>query len=236
MRGEATSPHPALKKRYSMEIEYDVMRLAKAPEDSSNGVFPIFHHETRRDDEASEAAGKAVYKAVPYVEIIAPGNDKEKINRRVKEEDKRRWPEQWKNFVEGREAPEFDGMPISQWPMADIHLDRTLRESNIFTVEQLANVADVDLQMLGPGMTQLKNKAMKWVKSKEGQNEELQATKKRIKELEEEVESIKAGASEGVTKIEPVIKSGGWYTYQGVKYRESDLPEEVKEAIREPEK
>ena len=204
------------------------MRLAKAPEDSSNGVFPIFHHETRRDEEASEAAGKAVYKAVPYVEIIAPGNDKEKINRRVKEEDKRRWPEQWKNFVEGREAPEFDGMPISQWPMADVHLERTLRESNIFTVEQLANVADVDLQMLGPGMTQLKNKAMKWVKNKEGQNEELQAAKEKIKELE-------ASAGKGDKKVELVVKAGGWYTYRGVKYRESDLPEEVKEAIREPE-
>ena len=204
------------------------MRLAKAPEDSSNGVFPIFHHETRRDEEASEAAGKAVYKAVPYVEIIAPGNDKEKINRRVKEEDKRRWPEQWKNFVEGREAPEFDGMPISQWPMADVHLERTLRESNIFTVEQLANVADVDLQMLGPGMTQLKNKAIKWVKNKEGQNEELQAAKEKIKELE-------ASAGEGDKKVELVVKAGGWYTYRGVKYRESDLPEEVKEAIREPE-
>lgn len=204
------------------------MRLAKAPEDSSNGVFPIFHHETRRDEEASEAAGKAVYKAVPYVEIIAPGNDKEKINRRVKEEDKRRWPEQWKNFVEGREAPEFDGMPISQWPMADVHLERTLRESNIFTVEQLANVADVDLQMLGPGMTQLKNKAIKWVKNKEGQNEELQAAKEKIKELE-------ASAGKGDKKVELVVKAGGWYTYRGVKYRESDLPEEVKEAIREPE-
>jgi len=214
-----------------MEQEYDVMKLAKSKEGSADGIFPIFHHETRRDNAASDEAGKAVYKAVPYVEIIAPGNDRERINRAVKEEDKERWPEQWRRFIEGKEEPVFDGMPISEWPQADVHLERTLRESNIFTVEQLANVADVDVQMLGPGMMTLKGKAQKWVKNKSSQNEELEAAKERIAELEVAIEQLSTS-----TDVELVVKSGGWYTFRGEKLRKVDLPSNVQERLKELEK
>ncbi len=173
-----------------MDLDNDIMKLARAPEATSDGLFPIFHTETRKDEEASEKAGEAIYKAVPYVEIIAPGNDKERINRAVKEEDKQRWPEQWRRFEAGREDPVFDGMPISEWPMADIHLERTLRESNIFTVEQLAQVADVNIQMLGPGMMGLKNKAQKWVKEKSGQSEDLEKAKREIAELKSMIDDL----------------------------------------------
>lgn len=218
-----------------MELDHDITKLARANEMTSSGVFPLFHHETRKDEEASLEAGAAVYKRVPYVEIISPGNDKEKMNRAVKEEDKQRWPEQWKNFVEGREEPDFDGMPISEWTMSDVHLERTLRESNIFTVEQLAEVADVNIQMLGMGMMALKNKAREWVKNKSGQSEELENAKKQIAELIEAVEKLQAVSVETKVVVEPVIKSGGWYTYKGKKCRESELPPEVLEAFKETE-
>lgn len=201
----------------------------------SSGVFPLFHHETRRDEEASLESGIAIYKKVPYVEIIAPGNDKEIMNRAVKEEDKLRWPEQWRRFTEGHEEQAFDGMPISEWPMADVHLERTLRESNIFTVEQLAEVADVNIQMLGPGMMGLKNKARKWVKDKSGQNEELQKAKSELAELREMVEKLQADNSESKVTIEPIVKERGWCTFRGKKYRQADLPPELRELFEENE-
>lgn len=179
-----------------MELDHDIAKLARANEMTSSGVFPLFHHETRKDEAASAEAGTAIYKRVPYVEIIAPGNDKEKINRAVKEEDKQRWPEQWNRFMAGKEDPVFDGMPISEWPMADASLERTLRESNIFTVEQLAEVADVNIQMLGIGMVDLKNKARKWVKDKIGQSEELDKAKRELVELKAMVERLQEQIAE----------------------------------------
>jgi hypothetical protein len=209
--------------------EYDIMKLAKAKEDSSDGLIPIFHHETRIDEEATEAAGKVIHKAVPYVEIIAPGNDKEKINRAVKEEDKERWPRQWQAFLDGRKEPEFDGMAITEWQLADKHIARTLRDSNIFTVEQLAAAADVNLQMLGPGILPLKHKAIKWLKNNEGKDDAIQEMKAKIAKLEEELQ-LQAETTTDV-RVEFVVKNSGWYTYKGKKYREADLPPEVADAL-----
>jgi len=206
-----------------MQLDHDITKLAKTPVESTDGLFVLFHHETRKNEQASEEAGKPIYEAVPYVEIIAPGNDKERINRRVKEEDKKRWPNEWRAFEEGREAPDFDGLPVTEWPQVDRAIARTLHESNIFTVEQLAEVPDVNLQALGMGMMNLRNKARKWVKEQRGSAEEIAALKKEIKELRQ-------GAGESA-KPELVVKAGGWYTYKGKKYREADLPAEIKEVL-----
>jgi hypothetical protein len=205
-----------------MELDHDLTKLARMPVESTDGLFVIFHHETRKDEEASAEAGKPIYKAIPYVEIIAPGNDKERINRRVKEEDKKRFPNEWKAFEEGREAPDFNGMPVTEWPQVDRAIARTLHESNIFTVEQLAEVPDVNLQTLGMGMMNLKSKAKKWVKASRGKSEELAEAKHRIAELEKKLDAL-----DTQVKIEPIIKDRGWYTFRGKKYREADLPPEA---------
>ena len=186
-----------------MEMDFDLMKLAKAHPDSTDGLFPIFHHETRIDQEATDKAGRPIYEAVPYVEIIAPGNDKEKVNRRVKEQDKQRWPEQWRQFTEGREELVFDGMPVTEWPMVDKNIARTLTESNVYTVEQLANVPDVNLQMLGPGMMALKSRARRWVKEKEGQNEELQQAQAEIIELRAELQAVKDALAQEAVNLAP---------------------------------
>ena len=211
-------------------MEMDFMKLAMTPENSNDGTFPIFHHVTRLDQEATDAAGANVYKKLVYVEIIAPGNDKERMDRAVKPEDKVRWPEAWRSFEAGDEEPVFDGMPITEWTMADRHLAQTLKESNVFTVEQLANVADIDIQMLGPGMTQLKVRARKWVKDKEGENDELIEAKAQASELERKVvsleeklekliavrhEELTAGNSEPVVDDGPLVKNGGWTADDG---------------------
>jgi hypothetical protein len=173
-----------------MGLDLDIMKLARTHVDSSDGCYAIFHHETCENLEQSEIAGTPVYEAVQFVEIIAPGNDKEIVDRKVKESDKLRWPEQWRRFLEGVEEPDFDGLPVTEWPQINNALARTLHEAKIYTVEQLAEVADVNLQTLGPGMSGLKVKAVAWVKLK---NKEISVTKVRaeLKEGREEIEKLK---------------------------------------------
>lgn len=211
-----------------MELDGDYLKLAKVHPDSTDGLFPIFHYETRKNEAKSLEAGTNIYERIPYVEIIAPGNDKEKINRRVKPSDKERWPEHWRRFEEGHEKPVFDGMPVTEWPMCDVHLARTLNDAHIYTVEQLAEVPDVDIQILGPGMMGLKNKAREWVRNKLGRSEE-------IERLTREIETLKEQLGNQPVPAEIVVKNGTWYTYQGKKYRKAELPPEVLEAIGETE-
>lgn len=221
-----------------MQLDNDFTKLAKMPADSTDGLFPIFHHEVRQDDDATEENnGVPVYKSVEYVEIIAPGNDKERINRRVKQRDKDRWPVQYAQFKEGREEPEFDGMPISEWPMANKHIAMTLKHANVFTVEQLAQVPDIDIQSIGQGMIVLKSKAQKWVKEKQGQNVELENAKKELGEARKQIEELEELFKQKVGgETQLIVKSGSWYTYGGKKYRKADLPDEIAVELESLEK
>lgn len=210
-----------------MNLDIDTEKLAKMPVTAADGLIPVFHYETRLDQDAMEEDGPPIYKKIAYVEIICPGNDKERINRRVKDADKERWPVQWQRFLQHGEGQEVqvDGMPIDRWPMVDVAQVQTLKASNVHTVEQLAGLADIDVQSLGMGMTRLKNAAQKWLKERSGQNEELEKANERIRELEEKLGS---GSEDGV---EFILKSGGWYTYREKKYRKADLPDEVRAAL-----
>lgn len=238
-----------------MELEYDITKLATSPEHSSDGVFPIFHHEVRRDEDATSKAGKPVYKNVPYVEIVCPGNDKERPNMAVTSNHKQRWPKEWAAFEEGRDAPKLDGMPIEEWTHADKHLAMTLRASEVHTVEQLSKVDDINLQNLGPGMMNLKNMAIKWLKDRDEGDVELEAANEKIVRFEEKVTSLEDRAKNAEEELEAakerilelkrsvadpavtvLVKNGGWWNYDGEKYREADLPEAARKAIEELEK
>jgi hypothetical protein len=154
-----------------------------------DSCIPIFRYEAILDDAASTASGKKVYKDVPYVEIIAPGNNLERVIRPVQDNDKARWPEQWKRFSTGRPA-EIDGTPLEEWAQVTLGQVKTLKSSDVYTVEQFAEVPDIYLQGMGMGMTDLRNKARVYVQNQRGEisvqkvSAENRKLKKQVTDLE----------------------------------------------------
>lgn len=102
--------------------------------------------------------------AKDFVEIMFPGDSRTVVNRQVKEEDKMRWPEQWRAYEAG-EAFKVDGFPLEQWPeiSSDEGLIRDMNHKRIFTVEQLASVSDQNIGNLGLGARELVSKAKAFV-------------------------------------------------------------------------
>ena len=144
----------------------EAVNMAKA-KDKDDNCIALFHMESRRDEEASEAEGKPIFHSIPYVKIIAPGNDKEILDRAVLQRDKERFPREWFKFTHN-ETPEVDGTPIEYWPQIDKAQADTLKANNIFSVESLAVVSDQDISGLGMGMLELKNKAKTWIELQDG--------------------------------------------------------------------
>jgi len=178
------------------EIEYADLVGAR---DKNDSCIPIFHTESILDIEASEDSGAKIYKSVPFVEIIVPGNDKERVDRPVEEKDKHRWPMEWRRFIDaGSNATqvEIDGTPLEEWAQITKAQAMTLKASNITTVEQLASIADINLQSLGMGMVELRNKADVYVKSQKGEISiqkaaaKTRAANKRIKTLEKQLKEM----------------------------------------------
>lgn len=154
--------------------------------------IPIFRYEAVLDDAASAASGKKIYKDIPYVEIIAPGNNLERVIRPVQDNDKARWPAQWAKFSNGGKGgvSEIEGTPLEDWAQITLGQVKTLKSSDVYTVEQFADVPDIYLQGMGIGMTDLRNKARVYVQNQRGEisvqkvSAENRKLKKQVTDLE----------------------------------------------------
>jgi len=170
------------------------------PGKKTGDCIPLFHYEQREDPVASEEAGHPVFGDVEYVEIIAPGNDKEVINRAVTKADKERWPRQYEAF-KNKEKVEYEGTPINQWPQVTMAQAKTLEAMHIYTVEQLSEMADQNLS--GMGMRDLKNKAIAYLEWQAGESsvqkyaqknrrleERSTQQEEEIKQLQEQIKAL----------------------------------------------
>jgi len=165
----------------------EAVSLAGA-KDKDDNCIAIFHMESMRDEDATKEAGKPVFANIAFVKIIAPGNDKEIVDRIVLPKDKERFPKEWFKFTHN-EAPEVDGTPIEFWPQLDKAQADTLKANNIFSVENLAGVSDQDISGLGMGMLELKNKAKTWIDLQDG-SADINKLAEKNRKLEEQLAAL----------------------------------------------
>ena len=97
-----------------------------------------------------------------FVEIIFPGDSRSEMRRQVQNLDKMRWPQQWQAYLAGEES-KAGGFPLEQWSAVDEGMIRDLNHKRIYTVEQLASVADGNLANIGMGARDLVAKAKAFV-------------------------------------------------------------------------
>lgn len=177
---------------------FDDSSFSYSGKQERDSCIPIFRYEAMLDVEATEASGKNVYKDTPFVEIIAPGNNLERVIRPVQDNDKARWPEQWKKFCDGGKGgvEDIDGTPIEEWAQATVGQVKTLKSSGVHTVEQFADMPDIYLQGMGMGMTDLRNKARVYVQNQRGEisvqkvSAENRKLKNQVKDLESALEKL----------------------------------------------
>lgn len=104
------------------------------------------------------------YINVEYVDIITPGDPKAMPRRKVTEGVIAQYPDYYAHWKRGLTmAPE--GTPLEMWPVMTPAMVHQLKANNIFTVEQLATVADNNLMHIPFGKT-LRNQAKTWLESK----------------------------------------------------------------------
>lgn len=112
-----------------------------------------------------------------FVEIIFPGDSRTEMRRKVQESDKVRWPGHWRAYQDGEQS-KAEGRPLEQWAAIDAAVVRELNHKHIYTVEQLAAVADSNLSNIGLGARDLVAKAKAFIDvSKETEQAEKYAAK-----------------------------------------------------------
>lgn len=115
----------------------------------------------------SEKQGRPIFKDMPFVRIIVPGDTNNIIERVADETDKQRFPNAWAKY-QNSEAKANEGTPLEQWPQITRSLLKECKYFEIHTVEALSNISDAHVAKLGMGFGELRTKAKAWLEAAAG--------------------------------------------------------------------
>jgi hypothetical protein len=181
------------------EADISVTRMAMDP-NSDDKVFAQFYMHAREDDAKSRAEGRPIFKDVPYVMIMVPGDKDNIIRRPIRQNDKARFPKQWAAFEAGQEQAQ-EGTPLEQWPMVTRAQVEELKFFGVHTVEALSNMPDTAAQNF-MGLNRLRQNAKDFLEAAKSEapfielREENNVLKDTVNTLTEQVELMKSEMNE----------------------------------------
>ena len=109
-----------------------------------------FYKKSMKQEDASNEAGRPIFKEFDFVRIMIPGDNLTEIDTYAQESHKQRFPRQWahyQNQVAGHE--DIVGTPLDQWPQVTRSQAEELRGLKFHTVESIADCSDQQLQRIG---------------------------------------------------------------------------------------
>ena len=140
-------------------------------------------------DEGRKCAVLKHKTSVPYVKIMKPGDNTTLIVQQVRDDHKRRFPQQWLSFAVDNSLIEqqIQGWRIEEWPHLNADQVRDLKHMRFNTVEQIAAASDASVQGMGVMGTGLRIEAQKALRERVGETARAESAAKdqRIAELEE---------------------------------------------------
>jgi len=157
----------------------------------------MFFTKPQHNPGKSTEAGRPIYDDVPYVRIHPPGERLNIVERPVQQaSDSRRFPQQWAAFQQGRQQIP-DGTPIDLLYPDHPSIGAMLRASNVYTIEQCAELSGPAIDNIGMGAQRYCNDAQKYLQAsnkgvKASQlRHELDERDSQIRTLTQTVETLK---------------------------------------------
>jgi hypothetical protein len=151
-----------------------------------NTLLVKFFMNPKINSAKSAEAGRPIFKEVPYIQIMQPGNKDSIIIRPATEMDKKRFAEHFRKFEAREDQEAIEGTLLDEWAGITRSQCEELKYLNIRTVEQLSTVSDSNSQgIMGIGF--LKEKANKYLTDTAGD-----ATAEALSDLQAKYEALMA--------------------------------------------
>ena len=109
-----------------------------------------FYKKSMKQEDASNEAGRPIFKEFDFVRIMIPGDNLTEIDTYAQESHRQRFPRQWAHY-QNQTAGHEDvvGTPLDQWPQITRSQAEELRGLKFYTVEAIADCSDQQLQRIG---------------------------------------------------------------------------------------
>lgn len=173
-----------------------------------NGALVEFYRDAVQNNFKSSQEGRPIYDDKDFVKIQTPGDTKTTVVRLVTDQDKQRFPRSWEAYQRNVELAQ-EGTPLEEWNLISRSQTKELKHVGISTVETLADVSDSNIQKLGPGYSQLRQRARQYLETSADDAKstawarEKEALEERVRLLEEANAALKAQVDESDTKRGP---------------------------------
>jgi hypothetical protein len=170
-----------------------------------------FYKKSVKQEDASNEAGRPIFKEFDFVRICVPGDNLTEIDTYAQESHKVRFPRQWSHYqnqVAGSE--QIIGTPIEQWPLVSRSQADELRGIKFYTVESVANCSDQQLQRIGmiAGMSphNFREKAKAFL-NLATESAEVSQREQELQALKEENAKIKAETDAKLSKMQEQMEA-----------------------------
>lgn len=176
------------------------------PNDHEQGkIYIKFSTRAVQDQAASLTQGRPMFVDVDYIHKVVPGDPTSEIIRPVRASDILEYGRQYHDWKSGQ-MEALSGTPLAEWPGISRSQAEELAFFKIRTVEQLANVSDVNIQKIGP-VQHLKQKAIDYLERSKGtavdqqfraEHDRMKAT---IQAQENQIEQLRAALTAKSTHV-----------------------------------
>jgi hypothetical protein len=160
-----------------------------------SNLFVTFFSDAIEIKAESEKQGRPVFRDMPFIKIVVPGDVNNIIERKATDADKEKFPKAWARF-QASEAEGHEGTPLEQWPQMSRSMVKECKYFEIHTVEQLAGLSDMNVSRMGMGYMELRNKAKAYLVAAAGtagetaQAAENQRLKEMIADLQRQMNEV----------------------------------------------
>jgi hypothetical protein len=156
-----------------------------------NTVIPrFFTQEMEIPDTVDPETGLKKFRSVEFVELLIPGDSGNKPVKRVTDYIRNEYSAAYQAFKTHGAGADMvgDGIPLKLWPGIKSEIARGLEQINVYTVQQLASLADGKCSLPGTlGLRDLRDKARAFLESV-GQTAPLAALQAQIDDMKKKGE------------------------------------------------
>lgn len=176
---------------------------------SENGTLVEFYQGAVEIESKSAEAGRPIFEDRDFVRIQTPGDTRTRIDRIASAKDRERFPKAWAIYQRGEQVA-TEGTPLEEWPMVTRSQVMELKHAGIPSVEALVGVSDGNIQRLGPGYRQLREKARAYLESADAAAKatewarEREAMQAQIAELKQSIEILQDAPKKRARKAEEI--------------------------------
>ena len=173
-----------------------------------------FHRVAVEQPFQTKLQGRPIFEDVDFITIFTPGDQLNIIDTPVRVEHRARFAQQWAHYMATQGTGDgIVGTPVSAWPFLTASQAEEFKAMKFFTVEQVANASDGQLQTMGmmggANPHTIRARAVAYLAAAAGaapaeaQAAELAETKAKLEQMEKTLAMLTAEKNGMITTAEP---------------------------------